>query len=175
MMKRPKVKISVCILAVLLPAVVLFSSTQASFLDIIRALVTINPLEVVVSAPSLVETNKMFKVEARVINKGEERIGRVTAEIFLPGGLALTKKNTVQNVGAISGRREKRIQWSVKAEQTGNYFILVSATAELKGDSITAEGNTVTVTAQENAVIKKPQPTNLLQRFLATLQRWLRL
>ena len=174
MMKRPKVKISVCILAVFLPAVVLFSSAQASFLDIIRALVTINPLEVVVSAPSLVETNKIFKVEARVINKGEERIGRVTAEIFLPGGLALTKKNTVQNVGAISGRREKRIQWSVKAEQTGIYIILVSATAELKGNSITAEGNTVTVTAQENAVLEL-QPTNLLQRFFAALQRWLRL
>ena len=90
MMKRPRIKISVCILAVFLPTVVLFSSTQASFLDIIRALVTINPLEVVVSAPPLVETNKMFKVEARVINKGEERIGRVTAEIFLSEGLALT-------------------------------------------------------------------------------------
>jgi len=173
-MKHPRVKISVFILAVFLPTVVLFSSTQASFLDIIRALVTINPLEVVVSAPPLVETNKLFRVEARVINKGEERIGRVTAEIFLPKGLVVTKKNTVQNVGTISGRREKRIQWLVQAEQTGMYLILVSAAAELKGDSITTEGNTVIVTAQENAVIEL-QPTNLLQRFLTALQRWLRL
>ena len=172
MMKHPKAKISVFILAVFLSTVVLFSGTQASFLDIIRALVTINPLEVEVSAPSLVEINKIFKVEATVINKGEERIGRASAEIFLPQGLVLTKKNTVQNAGAISGNREKTIQWSIKAEQATNYIISVSASAELKGDSITAQGNTVIVTAQQGAV-SPGQSVDFFQRLLNTFQRWL--
>ena len=173
-MKHPKAKISVCILAVFLSTVVLFSSTQASFLDIIRALVTINPLEVTVSAPPLVEINRIFRVEARVINKGEERIGRTVAEIFLPKGLVLTGKNAAQNAGAISGNRERRIQWSVRAEQIGEYFITVSASAELKGDIITAQGTTGLVKVQQEAV-SSVQSVGFFQNILNIFQRWLRL
>jgi len=182
-MKSLNTKISIFLLVFFFFTVLSFSGlrdkkedyiAQASLFDIIRALVTINPLEVVVSAPPLVEINKMFKVEARVINKGEERIKRTSAEIFLPQGLVLTKKNTVQNAGAISGLREKRIQWSVKAEQTGNYFISVSSSAELKGDTITAQGNTVMVVAQEGAVsASSVQSVDFFQRLLNTFQRLL--
>ena len=59
-------------------ALVFFSGTiqtsHASFLDIIRAFVTINPLAIAVSAPTEVELNTVFKVDAKVINKVEVKI-----------------------------------------------------------------------------------------------------
>lgn len=171
-MKNPKVQISVFVLAVLLSTAVLPSSTQASFLDVIRALVAINPLEVEVSAPSLVETNRVFRVEALVTNKGEERISQTTAEIFLPEGVVLARRNATQNAGAISGGRTKTIRWSVKAEQAGNYGISVSVSGQVRGSSVSADGNTVIVTVQDD-LASFTQSENLIEGIFNALGRWL--
>jgi len=116
-MKSPKAKIFTFLLVFFLFTVLSFSGlmdkkedyiAQASFLDIIRALVTINPLELDVTAPIEVEINKVFKVEAKAINKGEDKIENAKAEIFLPAGLVLLKKDSVQNMGVIRGKKDKK-------------------------------------------------------------------
>lgn len=124
---------------------------QASLWDMIWARVTINPLAVNVSAPAEVEVDKVFKVEAKLINKGEEKIEKAKGEIFLPPGLALLKKDPIQEIGVISPKKEKKIHWSVKGEEIGDYFILVSASGELKGEIIKAEDTTL-------VKVKKPSP-----------------
>ena len=116
---------------------------QASFWDMIWARVTINPLSVNVSAPAEVEVDKVFKVEAKLINKGEEKIEKAKGEIFLPEGLVLLKKDPVQEIGVIQGKKEKKISWSVRGEEIGNYFILVKVLGELKGEGISAEDGTM--------------------------------
>ena len=146
------------------------TAVQASFLDSIRALVTINPLRVSVSVPGEVELGKAFRVEAKVINKGAEKIENAEAEIFLPAGLVLVRKNPIQEVRVIPGRKEKKVFWSVKGEQLGNFGISASAQGELRGDIISAQGNTVIVT-----VIEKPppgRPLSLFQSFFDILRGW---
>jgi len=144
---------------------------HASFFDFIRAFVTINPLEVEVSAPPEVEVGKVFKVSALVLNKGEVRVEGVEGEIFLPAGLFLMGKNTVKGGGAISGGKEKKITWSVKGDTLGNYVIAVSVSGEVQGDLVSAEGTTL-VTMKE----KNPPPDrlpNALQNIVDFVQRWL--
>ena len=127
-------------LAVFILTTVFFSSpAQASFWNIIKAWVTINPLEVNLSVPLEVEINKVFKVEAKVINKGKERIEKVKGEIFLPEGLILIRKDPVQKIGVIPGKKEKKISWPVKGEKEGNYIISVRVSGELNGSELTKE------------------------------------
>jgi len=128
-------KILVAILAIsVLAFFIVFSSVaQASIFDMIRAWVTINPLLVDVSAPAEVEINKVFKIEAKIINKGEEKIEKAKGEIFLPSGLILLKKDPVQEIGIIPPKKEKKISWSVKGETIGSYIISVSVSGELRG------------------------------------------
>jgi len=114
----------------------------ASLLGIITAWVTINPLEVDVSAPAEAEINKVFKVEARVINKGDEKIENAKGEIFLPPELVLIRKDPIQEIGVIPGKKEKRASWTVKGEAVGNYIVSVKVSGELKGEIVTAEGST---------------------------------
>lgn len=121
---------------------------QAGFLDMIQVLVAINPLKVTVSVPSDVELGKVFKVEAKIINRGEERIEDGEAQIFLPQGLILLEKNTVRKIKVIFPKREKKVSWRVRGEELGNYVISVSAKGELRDDTISAQGNTVVVTVQ---------------------------
>ena len=115
---------------------------SASLWDIITAWVTINPLEVNVSAPFEVEINKVFKVEAKLINKGEEKIENAKGEIFLPEGLVLIQKDPVKKTGIIPPKKDKKISWSVKGEKTGSYIITVSGSGELRGQAISAEAST---------------------------------
>lgn len=118
------------------------SVAHASFLDIIRALVAINPLEISIGIPVQAEIGKVFKVEARVINKGGEKIENAKAQIFLPDGLILQKENSIQYIGVIPGKREKKIFWSVRGEIAGNYIISVLASGELKGGMVSADAST---------------------------------
>ena len=60
-------KILLFLLAVFLLTTIFFSYVQASFWDVIRAWVTINPLDVDLSAPVEVEIGKTFKVEAKAL------------------------------------------------------------------------------------------------------------
>lgn len=118
-------------------------AAHASFLDIIRAFVTINPLTVKVSAPSEVEIGNVFKVEAKVINKGKIKIEDIKVEIFLPTGLSLQGRNAVQMINVIQGKKERKIIWPMRGEDTGNYVITVSTSGELNGDSVSAQDSKV--------------------------------
>jgi len=134
-------KISLFFLAIFVFTAVFFSgSVEASFWDMIRAWVTINPLVVDVSAPKEVQIDKVFQVKARVTNKGDEKIEEVEGEIRLPlSGLVLLKKDPIQEIGVIPGKKEKKISWSVRGEEIGNYYISVKVSGELKGEGISAE------------------------------------
>ena len=148
-----------------------FGVAQASFLDIIMALVAINPLEVNVTVPAETEINKVFKVEASVRNKGDDRIENAKAQIFLPAGLVLVQKDSVHNINVIQAKTEKTVSWSVKGENTGDYIISVVASGELRGDIVSADG-TAKTTLKAKAVLQGRR-FNALQLFLETFQRWL--
>ena len=140
-------------------------SNLASLYSVITARVVINPLEVDVFTPTKVEINKVFKVRAKIINKGEEKIKNAKGEIFLPEGIVLIKKNLVQKMGVIPGKKSKRISWTVRGTEIGEYVITVSASAELKEELIAAEDSTAV------KIIKKKIPGwwqdrfNFLRRF----------
>ncbi len=143
---------------------------QASLLDAIRAWVIINPLKVDVSAPTEAEINKVFEITAEAANKGEERIENAKGEIFLPEGIVLLKKNPVQKIGAIPGKKSKKISWTARGTATGSYVIAVSATGELKGNLISAE-DSVEVEIKES--IEKPRPRKWYQNIFDFFRGWL--
>lgn len=134
----------------------------ASLIGIITARVTINPLEARVSVPAEVEINKVFKVEARAINKGEEKIENAEGEIFLPSDLILIQNDPIKEIGVISGGREKKISWQVRGEKKGGYIVSVKVTGELRGQIISAE-DSVLVGIKES--VKKTGPQNWFQNF----------
>lgn len=115
------------------------SLNQASSLGILTATVSINPLEVKVSAPKEIKVNRTFVVKASLINKGEEKIKDVEAEIYLSPGLRLIRRDEEQELGTIPSRRKKFSFWPVKGEKLGNYVIMVKASGEIKDQEIEAE------------------------------------
>lgn len=143
----------------------------ASFSGVITALVRINPLDVEAIAPFEAQLNKVFKVDAILINKGEEQIKNAKGEIFLPLGLTLVKKNSVQGAGVIPAGKEKKVSWSVKGEQVGNYIIIVSASGELKGQEIFAE-DSIRIEIKES--LKGARPSAWFQNFINLFEKWLR-
>ncbi|HDZ54623.1 MAG TPA: hypothetical protein ENI19_03285 [Candidatus Nealsonbacteria bacterium] len=167
-------KTTIFLLAVFILTAVFFSgSAQASFWDMIRAWVTINPLEVDISAPEEAEINKVFKVEAKLINKGEEKIENARGEIFLPSGLTLLKKSPIQKIGIISGKKEKRGSWSVKGEELGYYLISVKASGEIEGKELSKESITIKVKIKEKAAPGERPRFNFFQNIFNFFQKWL--
>lgn len=174
-MQRAVKKILLLLLAVFILTPFFFLGTDyfekqlAFFSSIITAWVTINPLEAEVSAPAEVEINKVFEVEARAINKGEEKIENAKGEIFLPSGLVLIQKDPVKEIGVIPGKREKKISWSVKGEKVKmeNYIISVKVSGELKGQIISAEDSTL-IEVKES--VKKTGPRSRFQNFFDFFQ-----
>ncbi len=167
-------KISLFLLAVFILTAVFFSGfAQASFWDMIRAWVTINPLEVDVSAPKEAEINKVFKVEAKLINKGEEKIENAKSEIFLPSGLVLLKKDPVQRIGIIPGKKEKKASWSVKGEELGYYLISVKASGEIEGKELSKESITIKVKIKEKPAPGERPRFNFFQNIFNFFQKWL--
>ena len=147
------------------------SIAEASFLDTIVAFVTINPLRVSISTPREVEVGRNFKAEVIVKNRGKARISNVKVEIFISEGLVLVNKNVIKEIGQVSGNKEKKISWQVKGIETGNFSISVQASGIVKGDAVSAEGNTAVLTVKE----KSPPPgksTNIFQDFFNFFQRW---
>ncbi len=136
---------------------------QASFLDIIQALVTINPLKVEIIAPKEELLDQVFKIEATVINSGEEKIGNTQAEIFLPKGLTLVTKKQINNLGAIPPNKDKKTRWSVKGDRSGNFIILVSARGEIKEQVVTAEATTL-ITILDIVGLVKIKGSSFIQR-----------
>ena len=125
-----------------------------------------------VSAPTEAEINKVFKVEAKAINKGEVKIENAKAEIFLPVGLILLKKDSVQKMGVIRGKKDKKVSWSVKGDSVGEYIISVLVSGEIGGDIASADA-AIRVTLKEKSS-PPGRPCNIFQRFFETFQRWLR-
>jgi hypothetical protein len=148
-----------------------FERQLASLSGIITAWVTINPLEVEVSAPVEVEINKNFKVEATIFNKGEESIENSRAEIFLPPGLILIGKDSVQEIRVIPGKREKKISWQVRGETIGSYIITVSVSGELRGERISAEDSAA---VEVKEFLLRGRARSLLQNLFDFFQEWLR-
>ena len=176
-MKSPKTKIFTFLLVLSLFTILSFSGltdrkedyiAQASLFDIIRALVTINPLELDVTAPSEAQINKVFKVEAVATNKGEDAIENVKAQIFLPEGLVLLKKESVQKMGVIRGKREKKVSWSMRGENVGDYIISIVVSGELRGEVLSADG-TAKITLKEKSS-PPGRPLNIFQRFFNFFQ-----
>ena len=116
---------------------------RASFLDIIRALVTINPLEVDVLPLADTEIEKTFKVETIVKNKGENRIENAEAQIFVPEGLVILRGDLVKQMGIIRGGGNKKVFWQVKGTEVGSYIITVKASGILEGTGISDEDSTL--------------------------------
>ena len=168
-------KILISVLAISILSFILLLGIQyggnnlASLFNVIVARVTLNPLEVEVSAPAEVEIGKVFKVTAKLINKGGERIKNGKGEIFLHSGLALLKKETVQGIGVIPAKKEKKVSWSIRGEQIGNYIIVVSGSGELKGEGISA-GDSINVEVKKS--LKGTQPHILLQTLFDFFQKW---
>ncbi len=168
-------KISTFLLAVLILTAIFFSgSAQASLWDTIRAWVTINPLYVDVSTPEEVEVGKVFKVTAKIINKGEEKIENAKGEIFLPDELVLLKKDPVRKIGVIMGKKEKKISWSVKGEELGYYLISVKASGEIEGKELSKESSTITVEIKEKVAPGERAHFNFFQNLFDFLQGWFR-
>ena len=166
-MKSPKAKTFAFLLVISLSAAVPFFA-QASFFDIIRALVTINPLKLDVTAPAEAEIDKVFKVEAVATNKGKDTILNAEAKIFLHPGLILLKKDPIQKMGVIVGEKEKKVSWSVKGDSTGNYIILVEVSGELRGEPLSADG-TAQITLKEKS-LPPGRSFNIFQGFFDFLQ-----
>ena len=173
-------KISISFFAVFLVTTLLFLGTpqkgvvriaEASFLDTIVAFVTINPLRVRISTPSEADVGRNFKAEVIIENRGDVRISNVNVEIFISEGLVLVSKDGSKEIGNVSGNREKKILWQVKGIETGNFGISVQATGRVRGDAVSAEGNTAVV-----AVVEKSsppgKPTNIFQNFFSFLKKW---
>lgn len=149
---------------------------RASFLDVIRALVTINPLELNIPALSEAVIDEVFKVEARIKNKGEEKIDSAQAEIFLHEDLVLVRKKPVQHIGVIPRNKEKKASWQIKGEKSGKYVISISVQGELKEHRVSIDASTI-VTIVDEASQTGPGSSlspGLWQRLLNFLQTWLK-
>ena len=166
-MKSPKTKFFTFLLVISLSAALPFFA-QASFLDIIRALVTINPLELDVTAPAEAQINRVFKVEAVATNKGKDTIENVTAQIFPPKGLVLLKSKLTQKMGVIQGMKEKKVSWSMRGEDIGVYVISVVVSGELRGEPLNADGTTKITLVEKSS--PPGRPFNIFQGFFDFLQ-----
>lgn len=140
-----------------------FKNQATSIIGIITAVVSINPLEVNVSAPRETELGGAFKVKAIIINKGEEKIKDAEAEIFLPEGLSL-KKTSVQKLGVIPGKKEKKASWQIRGEDIGNFFITVKASGRLEVKELNSEDSVLV------KVIKRTSPGR--RNFFGFFQRF---
>jgi len=177
MLSYPKKKTLALVVSCILAAFFFFgiifegrtSPAQASILDTIRALVTINPLRVSLTAPTEAEVGKTFRVEATLSNQGETKIENTRGEIFLPAGLALLKRNPVQKVKVIPAKKGKKVVWSVRGEELGNYGILVAATGFVGENFISAQSNTVIVTIQAATSPPRNNPS-IFARLLGFFQ-----
>lgn len=175
-MRNSKAKNSILIFAALFLVAGLMApqvgvhTARASLLDVIRALVTINPLEVDVSAPAEVEIGRVFRVEATAINKGENRIENAEAQIFIPEGLVVLRGDSVKQIGVIRGGKDKKVFWQVKGEEIGSYVITVRVSGILEGTEI-SDGDSMLVEITEEAPRGRRNLSELFRDFLNFFRR----
>ncbi len=124
-----------------------FSSEKA----VIESTVYINPLKVSVSTPDSVEIGTVFRVEVQISNQGTGKVRDVSATIYLPSGLRLVSKKETRKLGVLSSEKSKNVFWRVKAEDLGNYIVLVQAIGndDRTDQFISAEGTSIIEVYQE--------------------------
>ena len=144
---------------------------EASLWDTIIGIVAINPLHVSISVPAEAELGRNFKAQVIVENRGDERISEVGVQIFISKGLVLVNKNAIKEVRTVRGNGTKNISWQVKGTEAGKFSISVSASAVVRGDVVTAQGNTALIAIIEKSPAPRLKP-NLLQKFLGFFSRW---
>lgn len=116
---------------------------------VVTATIQINPLLVSLTVPSEpVAVGERFTVQARVENRGESRIRRVTATLQLPEGLEMRVPAT-RSLGTLGPLRSRSTQWRLEAVEEGSYVLMVTADgiAASDGATVSAESgaNVVTV------------------------------
>ena len=144
---------------------------KASIWDTIIGFVAINPLHVSISVPEEAKLGRNFKAEVTVENRGDERISNVVVEIFISNGLVLVNKNTVKESGTIKGNGTRNILWQVKGTEAGNFSVSVRASAVVREDAVSIQGNTAIITITDASVTPVSTP-NMFQIFLNFFRRW---
>lgn len=140
---------------------------SASILDVIRALVTINPLRVEIIPPPSAEEGSIFKVDVNLVNQGDSKLDGVSAEIFLPQGLSVVGQ-TIKNAGTIQAKRDKNISWSLTGQQ-GNYVVSVAASGKLNGQTVKSEGSALIMVSENPDSHGRRSPFNRLFEILQNL------
>ena len=116
---------------------------------VVTATVHVNPLLVSLTVPSEpVAVGERFTVQARVENRGESRIRRVTATLQLPEGLEMRVPAT-RSLGSLRPFASRSMEWRLEAGEEGSYVLMVTADgiAASDGATVSAESgaNVVTV------------------------------
>ena len=112
----------------------------------ITATVTLSPLEVLASAPSRVLVGKVFRVDAIIRNRGDLKIKKAVASIYLPINVEIVGGHPKEDLGNIPAQKYTTVTWRLRALKEGNYVILISARGDYGGAIVTGE-DVVLVTA----------------------------
>ena len=107
----------------------------------VTATVRPNPLEVKVSAPSSVGVNEWFDIKVTITNKGAA-VTKTFAKIHTSSDLKLKTRGKKKRIGTLTTGKTK-ITWQAKANQGGNYVILVEVEGFLGTEKISADGSPV--------------------------------
>ena len=102
----------------------------------VTATVRPNPLEVKVSAPSSVGVNEWFDIKVTITNQGAA-VTKTFAKIHTSSDLKLKTRGKKKRIGTLTTGKTK-ITWQAKANQGGNYVILVEVEGFLEDEKITA-------------------------------------
>ena len=116
---------------------------------VVTATIQINPLLVSLTVPSEpVAVGERFTVQARVENRGESRLRRVTATLHLPTALE-TRGPATRSLGSLRPFASRSREWRLEAVEEGSYVLMVTADgiAASDGATVSAESgaNVVTV------------------------------
>ncbi len=117
---------------------------------VVRGTVKINPLVVSLTVPGEpVSVGERFTVQARVENRGESRIQRVTATLQLPSGLEMRGPAT-RPLGTLQPLRSRSREWRLEAAQTGSFVLMVTADGIVASDgaTVSAESGARIVTVE---------------------------
>ena len=134
----------VATLALLLAAHTLAASEGQE--GVVTATIKVNPLLVSLTVPGeAVLVGERFTVQARVENRGESRLRRVTATLHLPTALE-TRGPATRSLGSIGPFASRSREWRLEAAEAGSYVLLVTAEGIDDGSSVSAESGAKVVT-----------------------------
>jgi len=111
----------------------------------VSATVRPNPLEVKISAPTVVNVGQRFDINVDVSNLGTETVNDVVVVINKPQGLSVKGKKSL-DIGNLLPGETKPIIWEAKASKPLDYIVQVEATGVLFGETITSSDTAVIFT-----------------------------